>query len=210
MRLFISVLATAAMFFVASTAGAVEFTIVGPNSATVLFGESVTIDIVLTNTSATSVNGLGASVTNYGANEFVSGSAVSTYLNAICVAPGACFGGLSNLAGPALSESSIGTNGNRVQIALSASLSPVVGAPNTDQGLDNGVGTAMFRVTFTAVESANIEIGTSYQGDGVIIPGGDSIQAQGDTFALTVVPEPGTALLMGLGLAGLAAAGRRE
>lgn len=33
---------------------------------------------------------------------------------------------------------------------------------------------------------------------------GNSIAATGDTFALTVIPEPGTALLMGLGLAGLA------
>ncbi len=33
--------------------------------------------------------------------------------------------------------------------------------------------------------------------------------ATGDTFALTVVPEPGTALLMGLGLAGLATVRRR-
>ena len=33
--------------------------------------------------------------------------------------------------------------------------------------------------------------------------------ATGDTFALAVVPEPGTALLMGLGLAGLASIRRR-
>ena len=31
-----------------------------------------------------------------------------------------------------------------------------------------------------------------------------------DSVTLTVVPEPGTALLMGLGLAGLGFAGRRE
>jgi hypothetical protein len=210
MRLFVSVLATAAMFFVASTAGAVEFSIVGADSATVAPGDQVTIDIVITNNSLTSVNGLGASVTGYGANELVGGQAVANYLNAICVAPGACFGGLANLAGPALSESSIGANGNRVQIALSAALTAVVGAPNTDQGLDGTVGSAQFTVTFTARESASIEIGTGYQGDGVILGDGSTIQAQGATFALTVIPEPGTALLMGLGLAGLASAGRRE
>jgi hypothetical protein len=33
--------------------------------------------------------------------------------------------------------------------------------------------------------------------------------ATGDTFALAVIPEPGTALLMGLGLAGLATVRRR-
>ena len=38
---------------------------------------------------------------------------------------------------------------------------------------------------------------------------GGTIASTGDTFALTVVPEPGTALLMGLGLAGLATVRRR-
>ena len=38
---------------------------------------------------------------------------------------------------------------------------------------------------------------------------GNEIASTGDTFALTVVPEPGTALLMGLGLAGLATVRRR-
>lgn len=38
---------------------------------------------------------------------------------------------------------------------------------------------------------------------------GTSIASTGDTFALTVIPEPGTALLMGLGLAGLATVRRR-
>ncbi len=210
MRLFISVLATAAMFLVASTAGAVEFTILGASSATVAPGDSVTIDIVVTNNDLTNVFGLGASVTDYGANTFDGGQAVANYLNAICAAPGTCFGGLANIAAGPLAESAIGANGNRVQIALSAGLLGVIGAPGTDQGLDSVVGTAQFTVTFTAVESASINIGTSYQGDGVIVDGGSSIQAQGATFALTVIPEPGTALLMGLGLAGLASAGRRE
>lgn len=210
MRLFISVLATAAMVFVASTAGAVEFTIVGPSSATVLPGESVTIDIRLSNTSLTQVAGLGASVTDYGANAFVGGEAVSSYLNQVCFPTAGCFNGLTNLAGGALSESAIAPNPNRIQIALSAALTAVGTDGSIDPGLDGATGTAQFTVTFTAVESANILVGTSYQGDGVVLPDGSVIQAQGASFALTVVPEPGTALLMGLGLAGLAAAGRRE
>jgi hypothetical protein len=211
MRLFISVLATAAMILVASTAGAVEFRILGDAFATVLPDEQVTIDIVITNDDGTGLNGIGASVTDYGLNELVSGEAVGTYLNNVCYAPGACFNGLTNLAAGPLVESSIGANGNRIQIALSAGLVTVFGAsPSVDQGLDLAEGSAQFTVTFTAKESASIQVGTSYQGDGVILPNGDSVQAQGATFELTVVPEPGTALLMGLGLAGLAAAGRRE
>lgn len=210
MRLFVSVIATAAMFFVASSASAVEFSIVGADSATVLPGEEFTIDIVITNPTLTTLNGLGASVSEFGTNEFVSGEAVANYFNAICVAPGTCFGGLTNLAGGALEVSSIPGFGERVQIALSAGLVPVTSDGGFDQGLDNVEGTTQFTVTFTAVESAEIQIGTSFQGDGVILADGSSIQATGDTFSLTVVPEPGTALLMGLGLAGLASAGRRE
>ena len=210
MRLFVLTLATAAMCFVASTAAAVDFSIIGADSATVNVGDSFTIDILVTNTAGTELAGLGASVSEYGANEFDSGAAVSSYLNAVCVSPGICFGGLLNLAGGALEESAIGGFGDRVQIALSAGLSTVANDGSIDQGIDGVVGTTQFSLTFTAAESADILIGTSYQGDGVILGDGTSIQAQGATFSLNVIPEPGTALLMGLGLAGLASAGRRE
>lgn len=160
----------------ATTAGAVEFSIVGPAFEFVPVGGNFTINIVMTNTDGTTFNGVGASVRGYGANPFVSGQSVDHYLNAICVGPGACFGGLSNLAGGALRESSIGTT--------------------------------MFRVTFTAVERALIRIGKSYHSDGVILADGSSIQAQGTNFDLFLTPEPETALL--LGLASLAATGRRE
>lgn len=47
---------------------------------------------------------------------------------------------------------------------------------------------------------------TLLDGTGAEVPG----QAIFDSETLTIVPEPGTALLMGLGLAGLGAAGRRR
>lgn len=164
----------------------------------------------MTNFSGDSINGIGASVYGYGQNEFVRGTAVANYLNTVCVSPGQCFGGLDNFAASSLSETSIGASGDRVQIALSAQLATVsnVGA-GTDQGIDQSVGTAMFSLTFRAVEVATFVIGTGYQGDGVIPSDGSLIQAQGATFSF-VVPEPGTALLMGLGFAGMAARGRRE
>ena len=212
MRLLTTLFATLAVLFVSTAASAVEFSLVGDTSATVAPGEEVTLDIVITNTALTTLNGIGASVSNFGANEFVTGQAVANYFNALCVAPGTCFGGLTNLAGGELEVSSIPGFGDRVQIALSAGLVPVTSDGAADQGLDNVEGTTQFSVTFSAVESAEILIGTSFQGDGVILPDGSSIQAAGDTFSLTVavIPEPGTALLMGLGLAGLATAGRRE
>ena len=44
--------------------------------------------------------------------------------------------------------------------------------------------------------------------DGVVLAGGNTELALNATIVLGWVPEPGTALLIGLGLAGLAASGR--
>lgn len=220
MRLIVSLIATAAMFM-ASTAGAVELSVVGANSATIGLGEDVTIDIRLTNLSATSVQGLGASVHGYaGGLDFVSGQGVGNYFNLVCLpAPTGCLGGLLNVAGTAnganrnLAESQIGAFGPRVQIALSAALAPVNGTGvGTDIGLDGVTGSTMFRVTFRGAAAGTYEllIDSSYQGDLVNLGGGGEGEIAGTTFTVTVVPEPGTALLMGLGLMGLAAAGRRE
>lgn len=218
MRFLISAFATAAMFFSAITATAVEFSIVGPTSALVMPGEEFTIDIRMTNSAGISVVGLGASITNYGANQFVSGLAVGTYLNSFCAAPGICLGGLLNFAGQPvpsdaifpqreLAESSNGANGNRIWFAQSTSTIPATGI-DIDQGLDDMTGTAQFSVTFLAIEDALINVGTDSD-YGVVLPDGTIIQAPGATFQLNVIPEPGTALLLGLGLAGLARSGRR-
>ena len=219
MRLFVSTLAIAAMFFAASTASAVDLLVSGAPEGQVGEGDLITLDIRLTNPGGLSLFGLGASVHGYAGNaEFVSGQAVGTYLDAICVGPGTCFGGLNNLAGTAngsqrtLAESAIGANGPRVQFALSAT---TTGVPNTgvnDQGLDNVVGSTQFRVTLRILPGASdftLFVDSSYQGDLVNLAGGETTEINGQSF-LIVVPEPGTALLMGLGLAGLAAAGRRE
>lgn len=220
MRLFISVLATAAMIFAASAASAVTFSVIGTSTSlgselsALLPGEEVTIDIRV-GADADGVFGMGASVWGYDENvaDFVSGDAVASIFNAVAIPGVGAFSGLSNLNAGALGESFIGANGNRVQIFNGAGLSPTF-AQALDPGLDGNVGggDAMFRVTFAAIApgTTSLNIGTGYQGDVVVLAGGVTIQAQNGVVELTVVPEPGTALLMGLGLAGLAAAGRRE
>jgi hypothetical protein len=219
MRLFISVLAMTAMLFAATAASAVEFSVVGPTSVDLAVGESVEISINVDNASATGVNGLGASV--YGYDEavagFVSGVASKSFFVQFCGGPNACFAGVDQAANAffdrlALRESEIGSSGKRVSIVTAAALAPSVQTGALDQGWDGTTNTPDIVVVFTAtgLGSTTLQIGTGYTGDGVVLGDGSLIQAAGTAFTINVIPEPGTALLMGLGLAGLAVAGRRE
>jgi hypothetical protein len=63
-------------------------------------------------------------------------------------------------------------------------------------------------IRFQVVGTGTFQLSQSLSGNSVINGGADAPDL-GPGY-LVVVPEPGTALLMGLGLAGLAAAGRRE
>jgi hypothetical protein len=214
MRLYVSLLASVAVFFAVSTASAVEFVVLNGPGADLSVGDEVTIQIRIRD--AVGVFGLGASVFGYdeGVADFAAGDAVGSYLNPICVPGAGCFNGLTNLAGGALSESAIGANGNRVQIGNSAGLSAVTAVGDDNPGLDGviGGGGSQFNVTFRAVGlgSTTLSIGTGYQGDVVVLAGGVTEQATNGSFTINVIPEPGTALLMGLGLVGLATAGRRK
>ena len=95
-----------------------------------------------------------------------------------------------------------------------------VDAPETGGGVEDlASGDVHFRVTYRlntlgigpAPQNLTLSFGTLAQFGHVAIDRfGNELPFNNATFALTIVPEPGTALLMGLGLAGLAAAGRKE
>lgn len=212
MRLIISTLATMAIIFsgltLGSVASAVELNVVGPNSVTVSPGDQVTLDLTIRNPASEGIFGIGASVHGYDESvaDFNSGQAVFRFLSNVCVAPHVCLIGLENVVAGALQESAIGANGNRVQIALAAQLVPHNESGLYDQGLDGVEGTPQFSLIFDAIAPGvtTFFIDTMYQGDGVVLAGGVLEQATGSTFTINVVPEPGTALLMGLGLIGLA------
>lgn len=221
MRLFISVLATAAMILSASTAFAQAnwsvnaFTSDGSALDAVTPGAQITLDITL----RTDDFGLGiaGSVNNYD-NTIVGLDAASSIipasvLNAICVAPGSCFGGLVNQVGSAITfmERAVGP-GVESEFLAAVATSPAGGTGTLDQGAATGIaGDPQFRVVFNAigVGSTTLQIGTYAEYlDGYT--GTASSVSNNTTLDITVIPEPGTALLMGLGLVGLAGAGRRS
>ena len=163
------------------------------NSATASLGDVFEISIFVDNANADAVVDL------------------FTFVN---VTPGA-FTRLNGVGLPILDEGVFG----QVLTPLSGFGNQAVGqAPGTLVGLAHGVvGTGdstaarneqatvlIFQVTGTGV----FEITQSESGNSTI-NGVDQGPSFGPSLTV-VVPEPGTALLMGLGLAGLAAAGRRE
>lgn len=212
----LAMLVASAALMASSTASAqAVFEIInvsGGDPAALSVGEEVTLQITFTNPDGISIFGVGGSVSEFdeAVVEFASGQAAPNYLNAICPTPDGCFGGLTNLAAGDLELSSIPGFGNRVQIALSAGLMGVANTGDMDPGLDLVVGSSQFDVTFVAVGegTTTLQVGTSFQGDAIILEGGVEEEATGDSLTITV-PEPGAiaasmaALGSVLGLAGI-------
>lgn len=76
-----------------------------------------------------------------------------------------------------------------------------------------GVAPATTTLVFTAIGLGDTSVDVLFQqGDEITSGAGSSTDPGflGAGVAVSVIPEPGTALLMGLGLAGLAGAGRRQ
>jgi len=196
-----------------STAEALTSFIVSPAGPLLLNpGEQFTINIRLSGSSNTL--GLGASAYGYPLSlvRFVSGEAVESINHATCVPTYGCSAGLVNTVQD-LVEEEIAPGYGRVrffqgQSVLSTNTNPL------DPGLDGVIGgdDAQVRLTFVilGLGTTGLNIGMGAPGDGELFPGGVV-----DTTALTqlqvsVLPEPGTALLIGLGLAGLASGRNRD
>ncbi len=216
MRLYFSVIAAAILLLASSANAALTWTATATASGgdinNMLDGDTLTIDITL-RSDAEGVFGFGGaaygyapgSVTLDGPNSY----GAPNVLNTICVPAAGCFGGMADqLAGnqPVL-------QGAEVQFFNGVSITAVTGTGAADE-VSNvpgfAVGDGQFRLAFTVHASSTIQIGDGGSGDGAIGNGGASLASNNTSVAFSVIPEPGTALLMGLGLAGLGLAGRRE
>lgn len=220
--------AAAFLFVVPTVASALGISIVdvttsGASTSVLQPGETITFDLRLENATNEQVSGLEVLVTGFdtpGTTAAVSsglqlvGGAVAT--SAFDAITG--LGGLPNVRTAPTTRWQLNLfnpEAVRTSLFLSASLAPSLGDGSQDLGVDGnlvGNGDVHFRVTYqlmpTTIATQNIVLnfGTDATFGAVAVgPGGTVLPFQNASYALTVIPEPGTALLMGLGLAGLAA-----
>lgn len=183
-------------------------------------GETVTFELVMENLGAETLYGAEAVVNGYdlpdapGLRQLgleLQSGASSARAFGIEVPGVGYFGGLDNIY-PAPEEIFFVNNLNPVAWTTTlfggVSLSPTSGTGLDDTGINGNLiadGDVHFRATFVAnptrVASSTFTMNFDLNAIGF---GGALLPSTGDQFTLTVIPEPGTALLMGLGLAGLA------
>jgi hypothetical protein len=199
-----------------------------PDPSSGCFGETITIGVRVDNPSALEIAAVKASVTGYDPTiaAFNSGQAVGSVFNELCIPTVGCFGGISNTA-PPLSQSTNVTSGQlEIPFLQGVTLTPTSGDGSFDPGLDAadpGIPDASPHFRFSFVISSpgetTLQIGfDAAYGNSLFASGGIDISPP-DANALVflsseqspyVVPEPGTALLIGLGLAVLSATRRPQ
>lgn len=198
-------------------------------------GDIITFDLLVENASYEQVFGLGLGVYGYDTGNvgsaadnhlaFAGGTNVDSILNQVFLPgpPPVALGGIDGVS--PVSESGAPfpvLDPRRVQLFNGVSTSGTTGDGTSDIGI-NGLQTngsdVHIQVSFAArdlgtasglnPQSITLEFGTGQFGNAAIGNGGAILPFNNAFYTVTVVPEPGTALLMGLGLAGLAANRRR-
>jgi hypothetical protein len=205
----------------------------GGDTANLLPGDTITFDLLLTNPTNENVFGLGivARGHDFDANgveddalSFSSG-AVTDQILSLAFVPGSG-GGLSGIdniqSGPADRGffNPVTFERQEKRVALFTGVSTV--GSSADGSSDEGIlgefgggiagGDVHFQISFTAGfpdvlnKPFTLDFGNALEfGEGTVGAGGAPLSFTNVQHALVVVPEPGTAILMGLGLFGLAA-----
>ena len=199
MRLFTSLIVSVATVLVAGAASA-ALTVSSPQSGGIVVspGDTVTIDITV-ETTAPEALALGLRAADYDNTILTSGTTTVLPASIFNFSPSVPFGGIGNVADGLEQAPSSNRPGYSLNLFQGVATTPAAGA-----------GPELFQVTFVAgaAGTTTVNIG-AFAAYADTYLGGDN-GLTNTSVEVTVVPEPGTALLMGLGLVGLAAAGRRE
>ena len=172
-------------------------------------GSQLILDITLRTTDgalglAGSVNGYDPSVLSLNASQSLIPTSV---LDQVCFPGAGCFGGLQNQVGTSipLQERAVGP-GVEVEFFAGVALSPAGGDGSIDPGAATGIpGDPQFRIVFDVIGffPTTLQIGTFAEYLDAYIGTEDSL-VENASIEFFVIPEPGTALLLGMGLVGLA------
>lgn len=211
MRLFTSLIATAAILFSASTAFAsatwtVTATASGGDLNAMASGDTLTLDIKLETSAAAQMIAIAGSVNNYDTSvvsvDAVASTVAANLLFAIIIPTVGSFNGITNLESGVADTSVQGPGQEDTFLS-------VLGTSGA--GGDGTAESAQFQIVYNVIGAGTttLRIGTFADYADAFSGASDNV-VNNTAVTITVVPEPGTALLMGLGLAGLAAAGRRE
>lgn len=176
-------------------------------------GTVIVLDITLR--SSAPISGLGASLFGYDRSlvSVIGGTLSSHALAQLAVGPGVGFGGLDNTVQQLVETDS--PRGAETQFFNGVSLTPAPANGSSDIGAVSGLaGGAQFQimlaVLFPVSDGTVITVGTDPAfGDAVVLPDGSFGSSNNVSIVISVIPEPSTALLVGLGLAGLASVPRR-
>ena len=202
----------------------------GASTSVLQPGDTITFDLLLENNTLETLTGLGVDARGYDSDangevddglSFASGAVTSSIFSSVYVPGIGQLGGMDNVQNQPeergfFNPITFQREEKRVSLYTGVSTSGADGNGSNDIGIQGlgGPGTAggdvHFQITFQATPTqiaaraftldfgTNLEFGTAALGaGGVIIP------FTGTQYSLTVIPEPGTALLMGLGLLGL-------
>jgi len=230
-----AIAAAALLFVMPTVASALGISIVnvsttGADATFLQNGDQITFDLRLENPTNVDVNGLDVVVSGFdtpGTTNAISSNLVLVGGSSSASAFNTLYFDVPNVNGLVNARTApvnvwalnlFSPQPVRTSLFAGADTVPHNGNGSFDRGIggtQTGTGDVHFRVTYRlnvlsnqgqAPQNLLLSFGTlEDQGHVAIGPGGATIPFTNATYALTVIPEPGTALLMGLGLLGLAA-----